>query len=123
MKLTITNNGTEPFFVAYSDMYRLYNEDDYENDSVVLQPDTSVTIDNVEEILEIKPLPEEVDDDFSMDDLRLDEEDSDENNDENNDEDSDDDLLLEESDSDEQDVTLSQEDFDCIEQEADKPSR
>jgi hypothetical protein len=122
MKLTITNNGKEPFFVAYSDMYRLYNEDDYENDSVVLQPDTSVTIDNVEEILEIKPLPEGVGDDseedFSMDDLRLDEDDSDENNDEDSD-----DLLLEESDSDDQDVTLSQEDFDLIEQEADKPSR
>lgn len=134
MKLTITNNGTEPFSVSYSDLYKLYNEDDYQGEQVVLQPDTSITIDNVEEVLEIKPVSEEPEDsstdpEYSLESLELDD-DSDDDDAEDNDLDESDD----EDDSDgtgnpddpddtDEGVHLTQEDFDLIEQEADKPKR
>jgi hypothetical protein len=107
MKLTITNNGTTPFSVTYSDLYKLYDETDgeHEGDTIVLQPDTSVTLDNVETIREIGPIPEEQGLDTDEEDLDLDSLDLDDDSDENDDEEGN---------------LLSQEDFDLNEQEAAK---
>lgn len=123
MKLTITNNGTEPFSVSYSDLYKLYNEDDYQGEQVVLQPDTSITIDNVEEVLEIKPVSEEPEDsstdpEYSLESLELDDDSDDDDED-----DSDGTGNPDDPDDTDEGVHLTQEDFDLIEQEADKPKR
>jgi len=85
MKLTITNNGTDSFSVKYRDMYKLYDqiEGEPEGDTVVLHPDTSVTLDNVEDIYEISSIEDtdgvKDDADFSLDGLDLED---DEENDE-----------------------------------------
>lgn len=129
MKLTITNNGTEPFSVSYSDLYKLYNQDEYEGETVVLQPDTSITIDNVEKIHEIQPVSEEPEDssadpEFSLESLELDDDSDDDDLDESDDEDDSDGTgNPDDPDDTDEGVHLTQEDFDLIEQEADKPKR
>ncbi len=78
MKFTITNNGTQPLSVLYTDLFKIYLESDegIPGNVVTLDPDTSVTLDNVEAVHHIIPGPSISPDDFEdgsedLDDLDL----------------------------------------------------
>ncbi len=101
MKLTITNNGTEPFAVRYTDMYKIYGDsplneiDPSACEEVVLEPDTSITLNNVSAIHQISTVTvndptfvegwqdteSDLDSDFSLDTLSLAESDEEEDDD------------------------------------------
>ena len=104
MKLTITNNGTQPFSVLYTDLYKIYTDSEEGNvgDVVTLEPDTSVTLDNVEAVHQIIPGLNNTPDDFEDGSEDLD------------------DLSLEDEEDDDEDNLLSQEDFDLNELDSDR---
>ena len=108
MKFTITNNGTGPLSVLYTDLYKIYTKSDEDDttdvgDVVTLDPDTSITLDNVEAVHQIVSGSElELLSQKDLEDLDLDGEDLD-------------DLDLEDY---EDENLLSQEDFDNNERDS-----
>ncbi len=107
MKFTITNNGTCPLSVLYTDLFKIYtkSDDGLVGDIVTLEPDTSITLDNVEAVHQIAPGPELLSQ-KDLDDLDLDGDDLD--------------SLDLEDDDDEDGNLLSQEDFDLNELDSDR---
>jgi hypothetical protein len=107
MKFTITNNGTQPLSVLYTDLFKIYAESDegVVGDVVTLEPDTSVTLDNVEAVHQITP-GNLTPDDFEyggegLEDLTIDDDEDDEDEEDEEDEN-----------------LLSQEDFDNNERDS-----